>query len=385
MAVIDFSNPEQGGYWGSGPDVIDEDYLRRLAEQQGSTAHAPVPVYTPPPSGAFGGLTPTGKASDSGGNLYTTPGYVAPPPSSNANMGIPNVPRPSVDASVVYTDPSGNAYDPGALAKAWSDPAFRNDPLNARVGDILQQHSTSAAPPAPPPTSTKTPYDGSQSLLLNAALQRLSQLQQPIDRTAEDAYTKMALDRVAKLGGAPFTDTQNAALLTQHMEPLTQARDQAKRQAAEDLSRRGFTPTSGVFQDRMKAIDTAYERGVAGVTNSLNIQGIDATQKNAALQLQILDSLVSMGRVSRQEADQRSAEILQTAGVPFETDLKTLNSLTTASNSGPSADSIINSLMQLGGLNQRGNVIQTQQNAQDAAAMGQVVGYILSHHADFGF
>lgn len=247
--------------------------------------------------------------------------------------------------------------------------------------------ATGGVGPAPTATSgnTATPYsNSSQSLLLNAALQRLSQLEQPIDHTAEDAYTKMALDRVNQLSGAPFTDRENAALLTQHMAPLTQARDTAKQQAAEEMSRRGIIPSSGVFQDRMKAIDTAYERGVAGVTNTLNIQGIDATQKNAALQLQILDSLVSMGRMSRQEAEQRSLAIVQTAGIPFDTDLRTLGALTSASG-GNDGGSAMSALLSLGGLNLRGSQIATDQNGQDAQAIGSVVGYILSHHQDFGF
>ncbi len=111
---------------------------------------------------------------------------------------------------------------------------------------------------------------------------------------------------------------------------------------------------------------------------------IDATQKNAALQLQILDSLVSMGRMSRQEADQRSQEIVQTAAVPFSTDLQTLGALTTASG-GDNASSIISSLLGLGALDQRGNVIATQNNSMDAQALGSVISYILNNHGSFGF
>lgn len=236
-----------------------------------------------------------------------------------------------------------------------------------------------------PAVNTTTPYrNSSQDLLLNAALQRLSQLQMPIDHSNEDLYAKFALDRVSQLSGAPFSDKESAALLTKNMAPLTQARDTAKQQATEDLARRGIGPSSGVFQDRMKAIDQAYERGVAGVTNTLNVQGIDQVQKNAAMQLQILDSLVSMGRMSRQEAEQRSLAIVQTAGIPFDTDLRTLSALSGAAG-GDNSSSLISSLLNIGGLNLKGAQIDAEQSGQDANAIGSVVGYIMAHHADFGF
>jgi hypothetical protein len=234
------------------------------------------------------------------------------------------------------------------------------------------------------PSPTQTPYDGSQALLLNAALQRLTQLQQPIDHSNEDLFAKYALDRVGQLSGAPFTDTQNASLLTQHMAPLTQARDTAKQQAAVDLSRRGFTPESGVFQDRMKQIDLAYQRGVANVTNTLNVQGIDQNTKNQQLQLQILSSLVDMGRMSRQEADQRSQQIVTTAALPFNTDLQTLAALTSASG-GDNASSLISSLLGIGGLNLKGTEIANQNDQANSQAIGSVIGYILNNHSAFGF
>lgn len=237
----------------------------------------------------------------------------------------------------------------------------------------------------PPPNPTATPYENSsQSLLLNAALQRLSQLQQPIDHSNEDLYAKYALDRVQQLSGAPFTDTQSAALLTKNMEPLTRARDAAKQQAGEELARRGFTPSSGVFLNKMQQIDAAYQKGVAGVTNNLNVQGIDQAQKNAAMQLQILDSLVNMGKMSRQEADLRSQQIVQTAGIPFDTDLRTLQAMTAAAG-GQDASSLIASLTGLGKLNLTGTEMNNRNDAANAEMINTVVSYILNHHGSFGF
>ncbi len=111
----------------------------------------PAPISLPPtrPDNVSIQDLPSGTPrSDSGGTLNTSPFYTPPPPGPDASA-----PRPSVDASVVYTDQQGNAYDPPSLVAAWNNPAFRNDPLNARVGDILQQYGyggpQTAAPVAP--------------------------------------------------------------------------------------------------------------------------------------------------------------------------------------------------------------------------------------------
>ncbi len=350
-------------------------------------------VYTyAAPDNPDGGDGGSGSGNPAGGG----PGTTTP--------GGPNEPAPGNDANQVYGWYStflGRSAHPEEVA-AWLGSGLSLGDIQHHIANSPEADAYAKArglgkyaPPNPVPTptgggggaavSTRTPYDSSsQSLLLNAALQRLAQLQQPIDRTNEDLYTKYALARVSKLGGAPFSDQESAAMLAKHMEPLTQARDSAKKQAAEDLARRGITPSSGLFQDRMKAIDQAYERGVAGVTNTLNMAGIDQAQKNAAMQLQILDSLVNMGRMSRQEADQRSLEIVQTAGIPFDTDLRTLSALS-AAGGGDNASSLISSLMSLGGLNLRGNELASAQHGQDAQALGSVIGYILSHHSDFGF
>lgn len=87
-----------------------------------------------PPSSA---PAPTAPTAPTGGTTYLTPGYVPPPPGPNASA-----PRPSVNPGVVYTDLQGNGYDVPALRNAWNNnPAFKADPANARVGDILGQYA----------------------------------------------------------------------------------------------------------------------------------------------------------------------------------------------------------------------------------------------------
>lgn len=397
MPVI--ASPSQIDQWYALPfETRDSTTLDNwLGNTSDAAAPAPAPS-APAPTAPFpqdwnvGPIDQPGrtKVQKDAGQVFNTPGWTPPPPGPNASA-----PRPSVNPGVVYTDAQGNGYDVPALAAAWGNPSFKNDPINARVGDILSQYgygggSATVAAKAgtssgSAPADTTTPYkNSSQDLLLNAVLQRLQQLQTPADTSMSDLFAKYGLAQVDKLNQPPFTDTQNAALLTQHMEPLTQARDTTKQQAAENLARRNIGPSSGVFVDTMNKIDTAYQRGVAGVTNTLNIQGIDQVTKNNQLQLTILSSLADMSRVNQQIADQRSQEAVTTAAIPFNTDLQTLSALSSASG-GDNASSLISSLMSLGQLNLNGSTIANQQGSADANAIGSVVGYIMAHHAEFGF
>jgi hypothetical protein len=69
------------------------------------------------------------------------------------------VPPPSVGTQVVYTDQSGKGYNPNELQAAWGDgsTAFAQDPINARVRDILPQYGTVLGKPMTP---TATPGAG---------------------------------------------------------------------------------------------------------------------------------------------------------------------------------------------------------------------------------
>jgi len=214
--------------------------------------------------------------------------------------------------------------------------------------------------------------DPNASLLINTVLSRLAQLNRPVDTTAQDAYIKQALDRVQQLSGAPFTDNQSQALLTKNMEPLTQARDQAKQQAAEDLSRRGFTPTSGVFQDRMKQIDLAYQRGVSNVVNTLNVKGIDQQTVNANTQLAIMNSIVDMSRATQMQQEGLSSQLVPTAATLSNLDNSRLSLLLQAANSG-NPDQLISALTGVGQLGNQTQYLQNQQSAASSAALAQLI------------
>lgn len=222
--------------------------------------------------------------------------------------------------------------------------------------------------------STLYGNDPNASLLINTILSRLKQLQQPVDTTAQDAYAKQALDRVQQLSAPPYTDAQSQALITQMRDPLTQARDQAKQQAAEQLSRRGITPTSGVFVDTMNKIDQAYQRGIASGTNSLAVKGIDQQQTNAMQQLQLLNSIVEMNKATHATQEGQSSQLIPTAANLTNFDSSRLNTLLNASSTGGGdPTSLIAALNNLGQLGIQQQGVTNSANSANAYALAQMV------------
>jgi hypothetical protein len=103
----------------------------------------------------------------------------------------------------------------------------------------------------------------------------------------------------------------------------------------------------------MKQIDRRIRSGVANVTNTLNVQGIDQNTKNQQLQLQILEFARDMGRMSRNEADQRSQQIVRPRG--FRSTRICRRSRAHECVGRDNASSLISSLLNLGGLNLEGH------------------------------
>lgn len=278
----------------------------------------------------------------------------------------------------ISTDPTQ-----GAIAwNSWAnmDPASAEAAIKNSPEALAYTKSQSGQTPPPASGATPNPNDPNYSLLMNTVLSRLKQLSTPVDTTAQNAFITQALSRVQQLSGAPFTDAQSAALLTQHMAPLTQARDAAKQQAAEQMSRRGISPSSGLFIDTMNKIDQSYQKGVAGVTNTLNVKGIDQATQNANTQLALLNSIVEMNRATQNQQEGLSSQLVPTAGVMSSLDSNRLGLANqTASLDNP--NTAISQLLALGqlGLNNQGQV--NSQNAAQSAAMAQLIYALMNGKA----
>lgn len=222
--------------------------------------------------------------------------------------------------------------------------------------------------------------DPSSMLFLNEVMNRLNQLKQPQDTTVLDKLRQMALDRVDSLNGAPYTAGEENALVTQMRDPLTLARDTAKKQKAEDLARRGIGPSSGLYASEMGKIDQAYERGMAQGTNQLAVNAVTEKQRRADEQLSILMNLLGTTNTQQDRTDQRAREVLQTAEVFPNFDEKRLQDLLGASNDGASnPGSLLSSIMQLGNLNLNAQNTANANSQASASTWGQILGYLLNN------
>lgn len=253
-------NLDGGGYWGSASDDL-------LPKNQLPQA----------------GQTPSGM-SDSGGRLYTTPGYTPPAPGPNASA-----PRPSVDPSAVYTDQSGNAYDPGALSKAWSDPTFRNNPVNARAGDILGQYGYGSPAQPSAPASPTSAYGGTNVFndpataqfeqLLNGMISKFATPQTPPDQSQAVGQLNKYLQQ---LNGPTYTPEQMGMLQTQALNPINQQHDQARQQLTTRLAGQGIGPSSGIFQQAMQQLDQSFEQMRTQTQNQFASNAVNLSRQNAA-------------------------------------------------------------------------------------------------------
>lgn len=375
----------------------------------------PPPYITPPtsapsPTSAPPSVTtqPLPRAASPSGNWSST-GFYPTPTGAPPPAGPVAPPTPTVNSS----NPMDDAYILSRI-KAWSqvagsNPSLANDP-NYWLGRIKQTggltasndgywqnlgmrpegapESWSASNPGGTATGA-TPYlasgtnpggydDPSAMIYLNQLLQRLNQVQQPVDNSILDQLKALVQANVSRLNQAPYTDTESQALITQMRDPITQARDQAKQQAAENMSRRGISPTSGIFQAEMTKIDNAYQTGVAQGSNQLAVNAVAQKNTNAAQALSELNSLLGVQNTSVDRANAMADQAVTLAqGFP-NFDASRLNSLLAASGDTSSASSALSSLVSLGNVN---NVANSQQNATDqanAAAWGKLIAAILA-------
>lgn len=218
--------------------------------------------------------------------------------------------------------------------------------------------------------------DASSKMYLDQVLARLNQVQQPQDNSIFELLKTLATAQANKLQQAPYTPADDAALITQYRQPLTQARDTAKQQAALDMSRRNISPTSGVYQDRMKAIDVAYEGGIAQGANQMGVNAVQQKNANAMQSLQILSSLMGAQNTVTDRSNAMSDQAVTLAKMFPDFDATRLDQMLRAS-SDNGASSAISNLTSLGNLNLNTIGMNNGNDAANSAAWGKLIASIL--------
>lgn len=325
--------------------------------------------------------TPTTPPMGGGGSLQTD--------WTQATQGLTANERDQVTLQKVADNLNARGYH---AAMMQTDPQGRNQGLtingqNYRVIDssgnwVLVPDTNGSAWGDGGATGGGGPYtDASSQLYVNEILNRLRQLRSPVSDPLAPLYQLSALSRIRDLGTAPYTSADDAALIAKYRDPLTQARDAAKQQAAEQLSRRGIGPTSGVFIDAMNKIDQGYERGVAAGANNLAVNAVTQRQRNQDEQLQIFSDLLNYGKTSRAENTVQADDLLRVASLLPGMDENRLKLLLEASGEGSGGSPSATTSALLGqGQQQLTQGLVNSKNAQDSsAAWGAFFNYVVNH------
>ena len=171
------------------------------------------------------------------------PNYGAKP--APASFGGPatspdQVPVPGVNPQVVYTDETGQGYDPAQLYASRN--TLLQNPLHARIRDILQQYGYGSPAAAAAPASTAPPAPAGGAASSGAGYTPGAPAVMPRSAFNED-IRKFLLERIR---GASTPVDQNAPEIT---ETLTAARDEGTREAE---------------QERTALAERLYAEGVRG-------------------------------------------------------------------------------------------------------------------------
>lgn len=180
-----------------------------------STSDAPNPVYVEP-GPPWNPTGPTKTTTTTTTTPSPTAPWTPPTPPNNPGGGPGGVPRP---------------------------PAQFNDPLTAQYEGLLQ--------------SQLDLYGRNQRELEDAAERARK------TREATEAAVKRLTDfingRVTNLQGPAYTGPEAEVLRTQLLDPMERDRQAARDRALQQISSRGFDPSSGIAQDLLRQVDQAFD------------------------------------------------------------------------------------------------------------------------------
>lgn len=180
-----------------------------------------------------------------------------------------------------------------------------------------------------------------------------------------------------QLSSAPGFSPEDMALLnTQAFEPIEQNRQASNQRALQRAASGGYLPTSGITYAAqsptggVETNDVAYDRMRAAAGRDVALRGIDQRRADQARALQIGQTL---GLTIPQ--GQRSEE-LDLSNLLYNLPRNALNDSLSVLSRTPSSNDLFSQLLQLSQNNRTNQLDSNDQNAQLAAALGQLFGNI---------
>lgn len=210
--------------------------------------------------------------------------------------------------------------------------------------------------------------DPASQLVENFALDWFHQLVNPNAQSGTAMLEQYLRDYFKTLTGDPYSPTQESQIKQSAYNAIEAERTATKQRWMEEVSRRGFAPSSGVALDGLRKIDEHYGQLRAQSDNAYALNAINTTQANRAQAASVLSALASGERG-------RIAEALQYAMIPLGLQDRSFNqglALTGQANPATISNSALSILQML----QQANQINGANRAQFAQGLLQYLGYL---------
>lgn len=214
-------------------------------------------------------------------------------PVVDRGVGVRFTPTPQTPLSGPMFTYTGRSTTPAA-----ADPfSMFDDPSTKYLTDIIHQQIGQYSQPV-----SLDPNTAGVLKYLQGVMQGGGGLSASPNPLLGDFVTE-GRQRIAELNQAPFSAAEEDALKTRTRDDLTKTRDQEYQNAREDIARRGMADSSGVLDDRLKAIDSAYTTADAKGQNDLMLWIADQAQQRKNQAASIAAQLAGAGAQEAARSD----------------------------------------------------------------------------------
>lgn len=239
-------------------------------------------------------------------------------------------------------------YESGGMQWPGPQPSAPADPGAGSGGGQPSGQPSNQAPNqgGTPRTTVPAQFDDPITSFIEQFAQRRAQDRENPPADSGQALLEQALrDIAAQFGSGGFTNAEQEIYQTQAIDPIEQLRQARKQQVMHDLSRRGIAPNSGVaiqmLQDVDRQFDAMRTQTQAGLAGQFGQERVS----------RMLQSLGLLGNLAGTE-NQRLNEAFQYRTVPLNLADRSFNQAFQMYNAAGNPLSLINPLLQLGGLQQ---------------------------------
>lgn len=207
--------------------------------------------------------------------------------------------------------------------------------------------------------------DPHTKLLEELTLARIAALQSGNDPNLQRLMSFLE-QRFGDLQGSGRTGAENEVIRTQALDPIERDRTAARQRALERLAARNITPDSGIAQQLLQEVDNHYDGLRAAVQRDLSVNELNRREGRQQHAESLAGALYDLPQT-------RAHEAIALAGNLSNLGPQRLQLAMQAANLGGSPAANMSTLLQLANLNQSAALLNSQDRAASARALGEVL------------